>query len=97
MSILTLGCTQVGFSGILQARKKKFDRVKGLGSPIELSGKPLDLLVRDNDLWVAESSSVARKLDLEVSGADITLLLSGVLTLHRQELFSKRTRATRAQ
>lgn len=80
----------------MQARKRKFDKVKNLGSPIELPGKPLDLLVRDNDLWVAESSAIVQRVDLEVTGA-IIVWCSTLLTPHRQDLFSKHTEVIRAQ
>lgn len=47
------------------ARRKKSERIKTLGSPIQLSGKALTIQVRGNYAWIAENTAVARKLDLE--------------------------------
>ncbi|KAI0721628.1 WD40 repeat-like protein [Cerioporus squamosus] len=48
-----------------QARKDKAERIKELGSPIEITGKALALRVRENVAWIAENTTVIRKLDLE--------------------------------
>ncbi|KAG5645892.1 hypothetical protein DXG03_005039 [Asterophora parasitica] len=48
-----------------EARRQKSERIKTLGSPIQLSGKALSIQVRGNYAWVAENTAVARKLDLE--------------------------------
>ncbi|KAF8078130.1 WD40-repeat-containing domain protein [Lyophyllum atratum] len=55
-----------------EARRQKSERIKTLGSPIQLSGKALSIQVRGNYAWVAENTAVARKLDLE-SGKTIQL------------------------
>ncbi|TDL27266.1 WD40 repeat-like protein [Rickenella mellea] len=47
------------------ARKLKSERTKNLGSPIDVPGKPLELIISDDHVWCAESGFVARKLDLE--------------------------------
>ncbi|KAG6854947.1 hypothetical protein C0991_009770 [Blastosporella zonata] len=48
-----------------EARRQKSDRIKTLGSPIQLSGKALAIEVRGSYAWIAENTAVARKLDLE--------------------------------
>jgi len=50
-----------------QARKEKAERIKTLGEPIELPGKALAIKIHDNVAWIAENTTVVRKLDLEVS------------------------------
>ena len=50
----------------IQARRQKAERTKHVGSPIELPGKPLAIRLRGNDLWVAQSDAVIRRIDLEV-------------------------------
>ena len=50
----------------LKTRKDKAERIKDLGSPIEITGKALALQVRENVAWIAENTTVIRKLDLEV-------------------------------
>ncbi|KAF5387071.1 hypothetical protein D9615_001674 [Tricholomella constricta] len=55
-----------------EARRQKSERIKTLGSPIQLSGKALSIQVRGNYAWVAENTAVARKLDLE-SGKTVQL------------------------
>ncbi|KAI0818722.1 WD40 repeat-like protein [Irpex lacteus] len=47
------------------ARKSKAERTKDLGSPITLPGLALDLHIHDKYAWVAENTSVIRKVDLE--------------------------------
>nr|ANC28034.1 WD-repeat protein [Polyporus umbellatus] len=47
-----------------QARKDKAERIKELGSPIEIPGIALAIEVRDSIAWIAENTTVIRKLDL---------------------------------
>ncbi|KAL7283278.1 hypothetical protein ACG7TL_002707 [Trametes sanguinea] len=47
-----------------KARKDKAERTKDLGSPIEITGKALAIEVRGNVAWIAENTTVVRKLDL---------------------------------
>ncbi|PAV23553.1 WD40 domain containing protein [Pyrrhoderma noxium] len=49
----------------LEARRQKAERTKNVGSPVELPGKPLAIRLRGNDLWVAQSDAVIRRIDLE--------------------------------
>ncbi|KAH9901245.1 WD40 repeat-like protein [Cubamyces lactineus] len=48
-----------------KARKDKAERTKDVGSPIEIAGKALAIQVRGNVAWIAENTTVIRKLDLE--------------------------------
>ncbi|KDQ60628.1 hypothetical protein JAAARDRAFT_31591 [Jaapia argillacea MUCL 33604] len=48
-----------------EARKLKAERTKTLGSPIELPGKPLGVEIIGGEAWIAESTAVARVVDLE--------------------------------
>ncbi|KAF7359371.1 WD40 repeat-like protein [Mycena sanguinolenta] len=48
-----------------EARRQKSERTKNLGEPIQLSGKPLAVQVHGGCAWVAENTTVARKLELE--------------------------------
>ncbi|CCM02929.1 uncharacterized protein FIBRA_05044 [Fibroporia radiculosa] len=48
-----------------ESRKKKAEKIKTLGSPIELAGVALGLEIRGNHAWIAENTAVARKVDLE--------------------------------
>jgi len=48
-----------------EARKLKAGKIKTLGDPIELPGKPLDIIVRGSDAWLAEGSATARLINLE--------------------------------
>ncbi|KAI6038438.1 WD40-repeat-containing domain protein [Pisolithus marmoratus] len=50
---------------ITEARKQKADRTKLLGSPIQLGGKAIDVIVEGNTIWIAENTHVAKKIDLE--------------------------------
>jgi hypothetical protein len=50
-----------------QTRKEKAERIKSLGEPIELPGKALAFEIYNNVAWIAENTTVVRKLDLEVS------------------------------
>lgn len=47
------------------ARKKKAEKTKAIGDPIDLPGKPLAIQVRDGIAWIAENTTVVRKIDLE--------------------------------
>jgi hypothetical protein len=49
-----------------KARKEKSERTKSLGSPIQLPGKALSMHVRDGDAWIAENTTITRRIDLEV-------------------------------
>jgi hypothetical protein len=49
-----------------QARKEKADRIKTLGEPIELLGKALAIEIHEGVAWIAENTTVVRKLDLKV-------------------------------
>ncbi|KAF9567620.1 WD40 repeat-like protein [Agrocybe pediades] len=57
---------------IEQARKDKSERIKNLGEPIELNGKALAIEIQDQVAWIAENTSVVRKLNLE-SGKTLQL------------------------
>ncbi|KAI0361945.1 WD40 repeat-like protein [Trametes cingulata] len=48
-----------------KARKDKAERTKDIGSPIEITGKALAIEIRENVAWIAENTTVIRKLDLE--------------------------------
>ena len=50
-----------------EARKAKAAKNKDIGSPIQLSGKPLAIIVKGNELWEADSTSVIKKIDLLVN------------------------------
>ncbi|KAF7974555.1 hypothetical protein HWV62_10036 [Athelia sp. TMB] len=50
---------------LTEARKQKSERTKTLGDPIQLAGKALAICVRDGYAWIAENTTIARKLDLE--------------------------------
>lgn len=50
-----------------KARKRKAERTKHLGDPIDIPAKPLAIQVRGNELWIAESDHIVRRIDLEVS------------------------------
>ncbi|KAG6874300.1 hypothetical protein C0995_001525 [Termitomyces sp. Mi166 len=58
--------------GTFKARRQKSERIKTLGSPIQLMGKALAIQVHGSYAWIAENTAVARKLDLE-SGKTIQL------------------------
>ncbi|KAF9001932.1 WD40 repeat-like protein [Cyathus striatus] len=55
-----------------KARKAKAERTKSLGDPIQLPGKALAISVRGNEAWIAENTSVVRRLDLD-SGKTLQL------------------------
>ncbi|KAE9394995.1 WD40 repeat-like protein [Gymnopus androsaceus JB14] len=52
---------------IAESRRKKSERLKSVGEPLQLPGKALAIEILENDAWVAENTTVARKIDL-VSG-----------------------------
>lgn len=47
-------------------RKEKIKAAKTVGSPVEVSGKILDMHVAAEDVWLAESGWQARRIDPEV-------------------------------
>ena len=51
-----------------EVRQGKLQRLADKGQPVKLSTKALDLLVRGNDAWTAESGFIARRTDLQVRG-----------------------------
>ncbi|KIY65208.1 WD40 repeat-like protein [Cylindrobasidium torrendii FP15055 ss-10] len=46
-------------------RKEKAERTKDIGDPIQLPGKALDVHLLGNDAWIAENTTVIRRLNLE--------------------------------
>lgn len=48
-------------------RERKIVAAESIGNPIKVSSKVLDLVIRDQDGWTAESGWQARRLDLNVS------------------------------
>ncbi|KAJ6618326.1 WD40-repeat-containing domain protein [Mycena sp. CBHHK59/15] len=48
-----------------EARRQKSERTKTLGLPIQLPGKALAIQIHNGYVWVAENTTVARKMDLE--------------------------------
>lgn len=48
-----------------EARKRKAEKTKTLGSPIEVPGKPLAITIQGSGAWTAESNAIARLIDLE--------------------------------
>lgn len=51
---------------IAKDRELKAQRTKDIGDPIELNGKVIQLAIRGDDLWTAESGAVARRTNLKV-------------------------------
>ncbi|KIK63664.1 hypothetical protein GYMLUDRAFT_95249 [Collybiopsis luxurians FD-317 M1] len=49
---------------IADARLKKAELLKNVGDPIQLAGKALAIEVSGNDAWIAENTTLARKVDL---------------------------------
>lgn len=47
-------------------RKQKIKAAKLVGSPVEVSGKILNMHLADEDVWLAESGWQARRIDPEV-------------------------------
>ncbi|KAI6164200.1 hypothetical protein EDD17DRAFT_379958 [Pisolithus thermaeus] len=50
---------------ITEARKQKVERTKLFGSPIQLGGKAIDVVVEGNAIWIVENTHIAKKIDLE--------------------------------
>ncbi|KIM87594.1 hypothetical protein PILCRDRAFT_284328 [Piloderma croceum F 1598] len=50
---------------ITDARRQKSERTKFLGSPIQLPGIALAIQIRGGDAWIAENTTVTRKIDIE--------------------------------
>ncbi|KAG1759697.1 WD40-repeat-containing domain protein [Suillus occidentalis] len=50
---------------LTEARRQKAERTKFLGSPIQLTGNAIDIQIRGNYAWIAESAHVTKKIDLE--------------------------------
>ncbi|KAK7023908.1 Argonaute-like protein [Favolaschia claudopus] len=48
-----------------EARRQKSERTKDLGEPIQLPGKALAVHIHGGYAWVAENTTVARKIDLQ--------------------------------
>ncbi|KXN90506.1 hypothetical protein AN958_04178 [Leucoagaricus sp. SymC.cos] len=44
---------------------RKAERLKDIGKPINLQGKALGLIIKDGVAWIAESTSIVKKVDLE--------------------------------
>ncbi|CAE6479167.1 unnamed protein product [Rhizoctonia solani] len=47
-----------------EARARKAERTKHIGSPLELKGKVIRLVIRDGEAWTAESGSIVRRINL---------------------------------
>ncbi|KAK0210337.1 WD40-repeat-containing domain protein [Desarmillaria ectypa] len=47
------------------SRKEKAERTKDLGSPLQLPGKALAVEILGNDAWIAENTTIVRRLALE--------------------------------
>jgi len=50
---------------LTQARREKSERTKLLGFPIQIPGKALAIRVHDGTAWIAENTTIAKKIDLE--------------------------------
>ncbi|KAJ7929275.1 WD40-repeat-containing domain protein [Mycena leptocephala] len=48
-----------------EGRRQKSERTKNLGEPIQLPGKALAIQIHGGYAWVAENTTVARKIDLQ--------------------------------
>ncbi|KAI6117530.1 hypothetical protein EDD16DRAFT_1519970 [Pisolithus croceorrhizus] len=59
---------------ITEARKQKVERTKLFGSPIQLGGKAIDVVVEGNAIWIVENTHIAKKIDLEVLMANKMLI-----------------------
>ena len=70
-----------------QSRRKKSERLKNVGEPLQLPGKALAIEILENDAWVAENTTVARKIDLVVSDEQI-------LVIRRADFSIENSRAT---
>lgn len=81
----------------MKARKLKAERTKDLGSPIKLTGLALDIHIRDNYAWIAENTSVIRKVNLEASSALLSHFALRKILMHRVVIDRKdRTAVSRA-
>lgn len=49
-----------------QDRTVKAERTKDVGEPIQLKGKVIRMVVRDQEAWTVGSDAVARRVDLKV-------------------------------
>jgi hypothetical protein len=63
-----------------KARKRKAEQTKDAGDPIEVKGKIIRMILRDDEVWTAESGGVARRVDLKVPDflADISFCTENV-------------------
>ncbi|KAF7311609.1 Argonaute-like protein [Mycena kentingensis (nom. inval.)] len=50
---------------LTEARRQKSERTKDLGEAIQLAGKALALRVHEGFAWIAENTTIAKKVDLE--------------------------------
>lgn len=50
----------------------KAERTRDVGEPIELKGKVIQMIIRGDDAWTAESGAVARRIDLTVRSCSLT-------------------------
>ncbi|KAL5533214.1 hypothetical protein ACEPAF_4990 [Sanghuangporus sanghuang] len=48
-----------------EARKRKAERTKHLGEPLDLPAKPLDVIIRGKEIWIGQSDATIRRIDLE--------------------------------
>ncbi|THH32958.1 hypothetical protein EUX98_g1189 [Antrodiella citrinella] len=51
-----------------EQRRQKAEKIKDLGSPIALTGIALAIRVQGQHVWIAENTSIVRKVDLETGG-----------------------------
>jgi hypothetical protein len=58
-----------------KARRVKSQRTKTLGNPIQLPGMAWAILIRGGNAWIAENTTVARKIELEVGQSSTSLAL----------------------
>ncbi|KAF9072944.1 WD40 repeat-like protein [Rhodocollybia butyracea] len=58
---------------IADTRLQKSRRLKNVGDPLQLPGKALAIEVIGNDAWIAENTTVARKIDLVVDSRQILI------------------------
>lgn len=58
-----------------QERELRQQQAGHLGEPVQLPSKPLALVVRSNEAWVAESGFVVRRIDLVVRLASLSYSL----------------------
>ena len=53
---------------VQKGRRRKAEKNKDIGDPIELKGVPIDVQIRGDYAWIAENTHLAKKIDLKVSG-----------------------------